>query len=129
MSDGLPWYKCDPRDLNDGYAGLTLAERGAYNTIINRIYIEGGPIPDVALYLCSFLGCGVAEWSAVRRRLLKLDKLRVVMIDLAPHLTNQRCEREIAAYQEIAAKRRRGGLASVRARGLKPRNPLKVVDD
>ena len=118
-----PWFKCDPQALNDGFMGLSAAERGAYITILNCIYINGGPVKDGAGYFCSQLGCSTKEWVAWRRKLVRLGKLRVI----DGCLTNIRAEREIAEYAAWVEKSRRGGVASAKARGLKP-NHLKLVE-
>lgn len=117
---GLPWFKCDPVALNDGYAGLTLSQRGAYSTILNCIYAQGGPVRDNAGYFSAVLGCSRQEWAAIRRVLTKLGKLHAVVIDQAHYLTNPRAEREIAEYRIWIEKSRRGGQASARARGHRP---------
>ena len=84
---GSPWFKCDPQALNDGFIGLSAAERGAYMTVLNCIYLNGGPVKDAAGYFCSMLSCSPKEWAGWRRRSCRLGKPRTVDINLVPHLT------------------------------------------
>ena len=126
---GPSWFKCDPQALNDGFMGLSASERGAYMTVLNCIYLNGGPVKDAAGYFCSMLGCTPKEWASWRRTLLRLSKLRAVDIGLVPHLTNLRAEREIASYAANVANAKRAAAASLKARGVRPRNRLKLVDD
>lgn len=126
---GLPWYKCDPVAFNNGMVGLTLSQRGVYATVINCIYAKGAPVKDDALYFSALLACDRKEWIAARKVLIALGRLSLAVVDGVPCLSDSRAEAEIGAYQAWIAKKRRGGLASVKARGIKSRNHLKLVDD
>lgn len=111
-----PWYRCFPRDFNDGMDGLTLEERGAYVTVLNLIYDRGGPIPEEAWWITSKLGCTARVWTRVRAALIVKRKLYVVEIDGQAHLMNERAAREIAEREEFsrckAEAGRRGGRNS-----------------
>lgn len=126
---GLAWFKCDPVAFNDGMMGLTAAERGAYVTILNCIYAQGGPCPDRGAFFGTVLMITNAEWRKIRARLLAARKLQLVTLEGVQCLTNTRAEREIAAYESTVVKRvragRRGGLARAAAAG----KHLKVVED
>lgn len=123
---GSPWFKCDPVAFNDGMIGLTMAQRGAYATVLNCIYIQGGPVRDNPGYFSALLGCEPKDWASARKVLVGRGKLVVVTLDERPHLFNLRAGQEIAEYREWIEKSRRGGLASARARGHRP--PLKIVE-
>lgn len=97
-----PWFKCYPRDFNEGMVGLTLEERGAYITILNLIYARGGPIPEDSWWITSQLGCTARAWAKVRASLVLKRKLRAVEIDGEPHLTNPRAESEIAEREKLS---------------------------
>jgi len=111
-----PWFKCYPRDFNDGMVGLTLEERGAYITILNLIYARGGPIPEDQWWITSQLGCTARAWAKVRAALVLKRKLRAVEISGEPHLTNPRAELEIEGREKLsrtfAAAGRNGGRKS-----------------
>lgn len=72
---GLPWYKCDPVAFNDGMIGLSRSERGVYVTVLNKIYAEGGPAPDNAIYWAGVFGCTEAQWVKDRDALIRKGKL------------------------------------------------------
>lgn len=99
-----PWFKCYPRDFNDGMVGLTLEERGAYITVLNLIYARGGPIPEDAWWLTSQLGCTSRAWTKLRAALIVKRKLYPVEIGGEPHLMNARAEAEIADRQKVSEK-------------------------
>ena len=42
----LKWYKRDPKAALHGMIGLTLEEKGAYNVILDLIYINDGRLLD-----------------------------------------------------------------------------------
>lgn len=97
-----PWYKCFPRDFNEGMVGLTLEERGAYITIINLIYSRSGPIPEDEWWLTSQLGCTTRAWAKVRAALIMKGKLYTVEVDGKPHLMNARADAEINVRQKVS---------------------------
>jgi len=101
---GLAWFKCYPRDFNDGMAGLTLEERGAYVTILNLIYARGGPIPEDVWWLTSQLGCTKRTWVKVRAALIVKRKIYAVNINGIDSLMNERAAEEILKYSEISQK-------------------------
>jgi len=45
------WYKRDPNAALTGMAGLTLEERGAYNTILDLIYANDGAVATTTVLL------------------------------------------------------------------------------
>ena len=93
----LKWYKRDPRAALIGMMGLTLEERGAYNTILDLIYIHDGAVVDNADYLCHALNCNLRTWKRIRARLVDTGKLY-------PHsgcLRNERADIEVPKAQSL----------------------------
>ena len=101
---GLPWFKCYPRDFNDGMMGLTLEERGAYVTILNVIYARGGPIDDDPSYFRALLCCAPKSWLKIRASLIVKRKLFEVSVNGIPSLMNARAAVEIEENQEMRRK-------------------------
>lgn len=101
---GLPWFKCYPRDFNDGMMGLTLEERGAYVTILNVIYARGGPIDDDPSYFRALLCCSPKAWQKIRAALIVKRKLFEVSVDGIPSLMNRRAAEEIEENREMRRK-------------------------
>jgi uncharacterized protein YdaU (DUF1376 family) len=106
----MPWYKRDPRAALTGMQGMTLEERGAYNTILDLLYVHDGSLPDEPAAVCKWLGTNSRGWKRIRARLLKLKKLYV----LAGHIRNDRTDREIRYAHEKAAERARKRLRVVK---------------
>jgi len=93
----LKWYKRDPRAALIGMMGLTLEERGAYNTILDLIYINDGSVTDDTEYLCHALNCNVRTWKRIKAKLLERGKLY-------PHagcLRNERADIEVPKAQSL----------------------------
>ena len=87
----LKWYKRDPRAALLGMASLTLEERGAYNTILDLIYVHDGKLLDDTAALARSLGCDVRVWKRIKARLLELGKLYIY----AGCLHNERADMEL----------------------------------
>lgn len=73
----LHWYKRDPDAALAGMAELTLAERGAYNSIIDLLYSRGGNVPDDDVLVARMIGCHWREWRAMKARLVERGKVRL----------------------------------------------------
>lgn len=71
----LKWYKRDPRAAIVGMTGMTLEERGAYNTILDLIYCHDGALTDDPAYICDVLNCDPRIWRRLKARLLELGKI------------------------------------------------------
>lgn len=86
----LKWYKRDPRAALHGMMVLTLEERGAYNTVLDLIYINDGALKDDAAYICNWLKCDPRTWKRIRTRLIDTGKLYFY----AGQLRNERADSE-----------------------------------
>jgi uncharacterized protein YdaU (DUF1376 family) len=73
----LKWYKRDPRAALIGMASLSLEECGAYNKILDLIYIREGKLKDDAEEICGWLKCKPRVWKRIRARLIDLEKIYV----------------------------------------------------
>lgn len=122
---GLPWFKCYPRDFNDGLMGLTMEERGAYITILNAIYARGKPVEDDPSYWRAMLQCSGKAWSKVRAALIVKRKLFEVTVDGVPCLMNRRAAEEIEENLETRRKLSERGARG----GAKPRVKDKENND
>lgn len=93
----LRWYKRDPRAALAGMRGLTLEERGAYNTILDLIYCHDGALEDDPHAICGELGCNIRRWRRLKARLLDLGKIYVH----AGCLRNERADDEVVNAQRL----------------------------
>jgi hypothetical protein len=55
--------------------GLTLEERGAYNTLLDLIYVHDGALEDLPRAICDELHCNIRTWRRLKARLLELGKI------------------------------------------------------
>lgn len=71
----LRWYKRDPDAALNGMAELTLAERGAYNSLIDLLYARDGDVPDDDVVVARMIRCHWREWRAIKASLMKCGKI------------------------------------------------------
>jgi len=94
----LKWYKRDPRAALAGMRNLTLEERGAYNTILDLIYIHDGALEDDARFICRELSTNIRGWRRLKARLLDLGKIYIHN----NHIRNERADDEVVFAQRMA---------------------------
>lgn len=108
----LKWYKRDPDAALSGMMGLTLEERGAFNTVLDLLYTRDGALPDDERFIAGWLGTDVRVWRRIRTRLITLGKLGVV----DGLITNSRATLEIDAALSRLQSSRDAGHASALSR-------------
>lgn len=86
----IRWYKRDPDAALAGMMCLSLEERGAYNTVLDLIYSQGGEVLDDERFIAGWLRCDIRVWKRIRKRLLDLGKLYLA----GDALRNSRADRE-----------------------------------
>lgn len=109
----LRWYKRDPRAALSGMMELSLEERGAYNTVLDLIYIHDGSIEDSQRLIAAWLHVDVRIWRRIRQRLLDLGKLYIQ----AGNLRNERADSEVLSALHRHRTASEAGLASAISRG------------
>src|SRR6266851_1212677 len=102
MGKKAPWYKRYTDAALTGMMVLTLEERGAYNTVLDLIYNEGGRYQDDDGLICGWLRCNRRTWHRIKSRLLERGKLYVE----DGHIYNGRASDEMArlADDKVSAK-------------------------
>jgi uncharacterized protein YdaU (DUF1376 family) len=93
----IKWYKRDPRAALAGMRGLTLEERGAYNTILDLIYVNDGALEDSPREICHELHCNAQRWRRIKARLLELGKIYIH----GGCIHNERADEEIQSYKKV----------------------------
>jgi uncharacterized protein YdaU (DUF1376 family) len=84
--------------------GMSLEERGAYNAVLDLIYLADGALSDDPQKIAKWLGTNARRWKRIRARLIVLNKIYV----LGGNLRNERADREIAiAIRKAIARRQR----------------------
>jgi uncharacterized protein YdaU (DUF1376 family) len=87
----VKWYARDPLRALKGMMNMTLEECGAYNKILDLIYLHDGSLIDDPKEICRWLNCNAKTWRRVRTRLMDLGKLYIH----GGCLHNQRADEEI----------------------------------
>lgn len=112
MTRRLHWYKRNPQDWFNGTRDLTLEEKGAYNELLELLYLRDRPIPDDARFVANFLNVSQRRWKAIRRALL--DAGRLVL--RGDYLSDERFERERGQFAEFREKAQTWGHAGGKKR-------------
>lgn len=98
----MPYHRRYHGDALQGYRKLTLEERGAYTTILDLIYDEGGPIDNNRRWLAGELNCSLRKVDSLLSALLSVRK---IYITPAGKISNHRCEQELENALTISRKR------------------------
>lgn len=108
----IKWYKRDPDQALKGMFGLSLEERGAYNTVLDLIYLRDGKLPDDDRFISGYMSVDVRVWRRIKKRLMDLDKLSVkdglIHDDVADQVVDEALARVVAARDagKASAKKR-----------------------
>ncbi|MGV2135164.1 DUF1376 domain-containing protein [Agrobacterium vitis] len=75
MSKRLAYHRRYHAEALEGFRGLTLEQRGAYQTILDLIYDNGGPLEYRERWLAGQLNCSVRKARSLVTDLVELGKL------------------------------------------------------
>lgn len=102
----MNWYKRYPGDFAAKTRHLSLAERGAYDALLDHYYATMSPLPVDVRSLCRITGAqGEAEEAAVRRVAAEFFEVHG---DGTRH--NKRADEEIAKWKSKEKSRSKGGV-------------------
>ncbi len=73
----LKWYKRDPDAALSGMMGLTLEQRGAYNTVLDLIYTRDDNLLDDDRFIAGWCGVDIRVWRRIKQQLIGAGKLRI----------------------------------------------------
>jgi uncharacterized protein YdaU (DUF1376 family) len=116
----MPYHRRYQGDALQGYRKLTLEQRGAYTTILDLIYDEGGPIEFNERWLAGELNCSLRKAKALLDELLELRKIYVTRDG---KISNHRAEQEIGNALKISRKRAENGSKRKDNSAEKPEKP------
>lgn len=88
------FYRRDPQDALAGMVGLSLEERGVYNTIIDLLYTTWRPLEDNRAFIANWCGCAVQKLNPIVRTLVEKRKLIRFEEGGVFYLSNSRFEEE-----------------------------------
>ncbi len=114
MSD-IRWYKRDPKSALRGMAGLTLEERGAYNTVLDLIYDTANNLDDDDRITAGLLGCDLRVWRRIKTRLMACGKL----YSRDGKLRNRRADTGVDECLARIGAAREAGIASANSKAAK----------
>lgn len=69
------FYRRDPNKALSGMIGLSLEERGVYNTVLDMLYQTWRPLEDDRRYIANWCGCAVQKLNPIINRLLERGRL------------------------------------------------------
>src|SRR6516165_12585167 len=77
----MKFYKRDPDRALAGMSGLNLAQRGAYNSILDLLYSRDGLVMCLSAaddqHIAKNISVDVRTWRAAKRQLLAAGKIRI----------------------------------------------------
>jgi hypothetical protein len=69
------FYRRDPSKALSGMIGLSLEERGVYNTVLDLLYSTWLPLEDDRAFIANWCGCAVQKINPIIRRLIERGRL------------------------------------------------------
>lgn len=99
----MEWYPKNPADYDRDTLGLTLAEHGAYNKLIDYYMMTEKPLPAGDRELAAICRCGRDEWLAVA------EVVREFFVEKDGLLYHKRCDAELKKQAELSEVKREAG--------------------
>jgi len=136
MSKRENFYRRDPSKALSGMVGLSLEERGAYNTILDLLYQTWRPLEDDRRYIANWCGCAVQKLNPIIDRLVAKGRLLAFEENGRSYLSDRAFEAEREAIKGVA--KTRSGRAEVgekwagvgeKSAGVGQNSPLLDDDD
>lgn len=75
MSKRENFYRRDPSKALSGMIGLSLEERGVYNTVLDLLYSTWRPVEDDRRFIANWCGCAVQKLNPILNRLIASGRL------------------------------------------------------
>jgi len=120
------FYRRDPGAALSGMAGMTLEERGVYNTIIDLLYLTWRPLEDNRAYIAAHCGCAVQKLNPLIEKLIQKGKLIRFNEGGCEYISNGRFEAERLA---VKGKTTRSGRGEVREKSAGVREKSASVEE
>lgn len=105
MKKGENFYRRDPSKALSGMIGLSLEERGVYNTILDLLYSTWRPLEDDRPFLANWCGCAVQKLNPIIRRLIEKGRLITFEEGGRTYLSDEAFEAERAKVKGAATTR------------------------
>jgi len=111
VKKGENFYRRDPSKALSGMIGLTLEERGVYNTVLDLLYSTWRPLEDDRPFLANWCGCAVQKLNPIIRRLIEKGRLVTFTEGGRTYLSDEAFEAERAKVKGAVSTR--SGRANV----------------
>ncbi len=121
----INWYRRWPVDALEGMMELSLEERGAYNTVLDLIYVRDNNLPDDDRFVAGWMRVDVRVWKRIKQRLIDAGKLYVS----AGLLRNGKADGEILSTLSRCLSAADAGRASGRSRAAKSDNKSNEIKE
>lgn len=99
MKKGQNFYRRDPSKALSGMIGLSLEERGVYNTVLDLLYSTWRPLEDDRAFLANWCGCAVQKMNPIVRRLIEKGRLITFEEGGRTYLSDEAFEAERSAVK------------------------------
>lgn len=111
MKKGENFYRRDPSKALSGMIGLSLEERGVYNTVLDLLYSTWRPVEDDRRFIANWCGCAVQKLNPIINRLVERGRLITFVEGGRTYLSDEAFEVERAKVK--GAVQTRSGRAEV----------------
>lgn len=105
MSKRENFYRRDPSKALSGMIGLSLEERGVYNTVLDLLYSTWRPVEDDRRFIANWCGCAVQKLNPIINRLVERGRLITFEEGGRTYLSDEAFEAERNAVKGSAATR------------------------
>jgi hypothetical protein len=105
MKKGENFYRRDPSKALSGMIGLTLEERGVYNTVLDLLYSTWRPLEDDRPFLANWCGCAVQKLNPIVRRLIEKGRLVTFTEGGRTYLSDEAFEAERTKVKGVVSTR------------------------
>jgi len=105
MSKRENFYRRDPSKALSGMIGLSLEERGVYNTVLDLLYSTWRPIEDDRRFIANWCGCAVQKLNPILNRLIETGRLITFVEGSRTYVSDEAFEAERTAVKGAAPTR------------------------
>ena len=116
------FYRRDPSKAMSGMIGLTLEERGVYNTVIDLLYSTWRPLEDDRAFIAGWCGCAVQKLNPIVNRLIEKGRLIAFTEGARTFLSDEAFEAERAAVKGPAKTRSGRGEVAEKSVGVEEKS-------
>lgn len=116
------FYRRNPNDALAGMVGMTLEERGVYNTIIDLLYSTWRPVEDSRMFIANWCGCAVQKLNPILDRLIARGKLIRFEEGGVWYISNSRFEEERAEVKGASPSRSGRGKGREKSGGVEEKS-------